>query len=69
MPRLLARRLERNGVEPEIHVFPNAGHSFLTDGDHPIGRVLFRRMALGDYPVEREQGWHKIFDFFERKLG
>jgi carboxymethylenebutenolidase len=69
MPHVLKRRLERHGVEPEIHVFPNAGHSFLTDGDHPIGRMLFRRMALGDYPTERELGWDKIFDFFERKLG
>ena len=65
----LTKRLKPLGVVPEVHTLPDAGHSFLTDGDHPIGRVLFRRMALGEYPEAREEGWKHILGFFDRHLG
>lgn len=64
----LKARLSPLGVVPEVHTFPDAGHSFLTDGDHPIGRVLFRSLRLGDYPKEREEGWAAILAFFDRHL-
>ena len=65
---LLKKRLEPLGVTPEVHVLPDAGHSFLTDGDHPVGRILFRRMALGNYPEARDEGWKHILAFFDRHL-
>ncbi len=64
----LTRRLAPLGVVPEVHTFPDAGHSFLTDGDHPVGRFLFRSMAMGDYPEAREEGWKHILAFFDRHL-
>jgi carboxymethylenebutenolidase len=64
----LEAKLAKVGVTPEVHVFPDAGHSFLTDGDHPVGRMLFRSMALGDYPDAREEGWKHIFAFLDRAL-
>jgi carboxymethylenebutenolidase len=65
--KILEERLRPLGLAPEVHVF-DAGHSFLTDGEHPIGRVIFRPMALGNYPEAREQGWEKILAFFDRRL-
>jgi carboxymethylenebutenolidase len=65
--RKLRERLAKVGVTPEVHVF-DAGHSFLTDGDHPIARRLLRRMSMGDYPEAREAGWEKILAFFDRHL-
>jgi carboxymethylenebutenolidase len=65
---VLKQRLAEVGITPEVHVFPDAGHSFLTDGDHPIAQALFRRMALGNYPEAREEGWEKIFAFFDKHL-
>jgi carboxymethylenebutenolidase len=65
--RALTERLAEVGVSPEVHVF-DAGHSFLTDGDHPIGRMLFRNLAIGEYPEARDAGWGKIMTFFDRHL-
>jgi carboxymethylenebutenolidase len=65
----LTKKLARVGVTPEVHVFEDAGHSFLTDGHHPIGQTLFRRMAIGDYPEAREEGWKTILAFLDRTLG
>ncbi len=65
---LLTRRLAKVGVVPEVHTFPDAGHSFLTDGHHPIGKFVARPLALGDYPAEREEGWTHILGFFDRHL-
>lgn len=64
----LKERLAPLGVVPEVHTFPDAGHSFLTDGNTRIGRVLWPSLALGDYPTEREEGWQHILAFFDRHL-
>lgn len=67
LPERLRRRLERVGAEHEVLVFEGAGHSFLTDGDHPLARaVTAPLLALGDYPTEREEGWEKILAFLAR---
>ncbi len=67
-PGTLTRRLGEVGVTPEVHVWEDAGHSFLTDGDHPVARVLYPPLALGDYPEAREEGWARIFAFLDRHL-
>lgn len=66
-PDQLRERLAAVGSEtPEIHVF-DAGHSFLTDGKPGfVGRLL--PMGLGEYPIAREDGWKKIFAFFDDRL-
>ena len=67
--RLLEARLTALGVPHEVHLFPEAGHSFLTDGDHPIGYALVRPlMHIVWNPAVAEQGWEKIFAFFAQHL-
>jgi carboxymethylenebutenolidase len=53
--------------QSEVHVF-DAGHSFLTDGDpHWLGKLM--PLGLGSYPDAREDGWRRIFSFFDGHLG
>ncbi|MBX7195337.1 MAG: dienelactone hydrolase family protein [Sandaracinaceae bacterium] len=68
MPELLRERLGAVGVSPEIHVFPNAGHSFLSDGDHPIAAFLSPPLAVDPVrdAADREAAWVKILDFLAR---
>ena len=67
-PRLEAA-LERAGVEREVHTFPEAGHSFLTDGEHPVLAALTAPLYHIRYDAETaEEAWRRILDFFDRHL-
>lgn len=68
---VLRQRLREAGeAEPEVHVFPNVGHSFLTDGDHPVGFALSYPLLRIRYDrATAEDGWARILAFFERHLG
>ena len=66
----LAARLAPLGVTPEVHHFESVGHSFLTDGRHPIAFALSRFVfhAEARDPAVREAAWAQILEFFERKI-
>jgi carboxymethylenebutenolidase len=65
----LQARLAPLGITPEIHVYPEAGHSFLTDGHHPVMRALsWPMMRLGFHEPSASDAWPKILDFFHRHL-
>jgi len=65
----LDRMLSELGVEHEVHVYPTAGHSFLTDGYHPFQAWLTRPILdLRHDPVAAEDAWRRIFGFFDRHL-
>jgi len=67
--QLLRKRLEPLGVTPEVHVYPEAGHSFLTDGHHPLMRTLtWPLMHLSFHEPSAADAWPKILDFFSRSL-
>jgi carboxymethylenebutenolidase len=66
---VLERRLRRVGVAHEVHVFPSVGHSFLTDGHHPIGQLLSKPLLQVRYdPAVAEEGWRRILVFFDRHI-
>lgn len=68
-PDELKRRLARVGVTPEVHEYPEAGHSFLTDGHHPIAAaVTWPIFRLGFHEPSARDAWPKILDFFGRTL-
>jgi len=55
--------------EPEVHSFPDVGHSFLTDGDHPLLNTLTWPLFEIRWNAEvAEEGWSKIMAFFDRTL-
>jgi carboxymethylenebutenolidase len=62
--------LAGSGVDHEVHTFPTVGHSFLTDGDHPIGQRLSQPLLRIRYDHEvAEDAWSRIFAFFGAHLG
>jgi carboxymethylenebutenolidase len=69
-PDELKRRLAKVGVTPEVHAYPDAGHSFLTDGHHPIASALtWPLYHLAYHEPSARDAWPKIFEFFARTLG
>lgn len=65
----LATILPTLGIEHELHVFENAGHSFLTDGHHPILSALSSPVMHIKYDAATaEEGWTRILAFFDRAL-
>ncbi|UCE86664.1 MAG: dienelactone hydrolase family protein [Deltaproteobacteria bacterium] len=65
----LSERLSALGVPHESHTFDAVGHSFLTDGDHPVSSALSRPLLAIRYdPDVAEDGWRRIFAFMERHL-
>jgi carboxymethylenebutenolidase len=70
MGPVLERRLQAVGVPVETHTFPEVGHSFLTDGHHPIASALARPLFRIIYnPEVAERGWGHILEFFDKSLG
>jgi carboxymethylenebutenolidase len=67
--RKLEARLRPLGVPVETHTFPEVGHSFLTDGEHPVLNALSRSILQIAYdPQTAEEGWRRILEFFDRHL-
>lgn len=63
----LERGLQRGNVPHEVHTFPDAGHSLLTDGHHPVTHALTRPfMAIAWNEQVAEEGWRRIFSFLDR---
>jgi carboxymethylenebutenolidase len=67
-PRL-RKSLDVLGADGEVHVFPEVGHSFLTDGDHPVAAAMTRSVLRVDYQHHvAEDAWQRIIGFFDRHL-
>jgi len=64
----LQDHLERLGIEHDVKVYPEAGHSFMTQGSHPIGRLVFLPMRLGYEPAAAADAWERVFTFFDARL-
>jgi carboxymethylenebutenolidase len=64
----LAKALATFGVESDVKVYDEAGHSFLTDGHHPVGRLVFFPMRLGYHRAAADDAWQRIFAFFDRHV-
>jgi carboxymethylenebutenolidase len=65
----LRERMDALDKPAEVHVFPSVGHSFLTDGHHPIAYALsWPLMQIRWDPAVAEDGWRRILTFFERTL-
>jgi carboxymethylenebutenolidase len=63
----LSRGLEANGVEHDVKEYPDAGHGFMS---RHTGRWAFveRVPGLGYVADAHDDGWQRVFTFFERHL-
>lgn len=65
----LQTALSELGVPAEVHTFATAGHSFLTDGDHPLLAQLTQPLLhAGHDPQAADEAWGHIHTFFARHL-
>ena len=66
---VLESKLRTLGVPVETHTYPQAAHSFLTDGHHPILTTLMRPiMQVAYHPQAAQDAWEKIFTFFDQHV-
>ncbi|HEV7191935.1 MAG TPA: dienelactone hydrolase family protein [Jatrophihabitantaceae bacterium] len=68
--RRLERQLSAHGVEHDVKVYSNAGHSFLNDA--PTGPLLLRPLLkvaqFGPEPESAKDAWNRIEEFFAAHL-
>jgi carboxymethylenebutenolidase len=64
----LREHLSQLGVDHDVKTYPDAGHSFMTAGHHPVGRLVFLPMRLGYQPRAAEDAWARVFAFFQRHI-
>jgi carboxymethylenebutenolidase len=64
----LRGHLRALGVEHDVKTYPDAGHSFMTAGHHPIGRLVYLPLHLGYESRSAEDAWARVFAFFERHI-
>ena len=64
----LGRHLETLGVDHDVKVYDNAGHSFMTQGKHPVAQLLMVPMRLGYVEDAAQDAWRRVFSFFDARL-
>lgn len=69
MAERLRTGLAGTDVPHEVHTYETAGHSFLTDGHHPVAAALTWPIYHIRYDAQvAEDAWSKILDFLSRHL-
>lgn len=65
----LIERLEKLGREHDVKLYPEAGHSYMSDTNHPILALLTRPLMAVAYDHEAaEDSWQRMLAFFARHL-
>ena len=57
----LHERLDACGVANDIKTYDNAGHSFMTDGKHPVAKYTMIALSLGEVPDASKDAWDRVF--------
>ncbi|WP_408638064.1 dienelactone hydrolase family protein [Saccharomonospora azurea] len=64
----LVNELTEHDIDHDVKVYGEAGHSFLTRGHHPLGRLVFLPLRLGYHEDSAADAWDRIFWFFDRHV-
>jgi carboxymethylenebutenolidase len=64
----LSCHLEALAIEHDVKVYDDAGHSFMTQGHHPIGKVVYLPMRVGYVQDAAVDAWERVFAFFDARL-
>jgi carboxymethylenebutenolidase len=65
----LARHLEELGIDHEVHIYEDVGHSFMNQLAGPLARVGRHTPIRAYYDANTEaKAWTKLLDFFERHM-
>jgi carboxymethylenebutenolidase len=65
----LARHLEELGVEHEVHIYDDVGHSFMNQLEGKLS-PLSRHLPIHAFydPATEAVAWDRLLDFFERHM-
>jgi carboxymethylenebutenolidase len=64
----LRAHLEQLGIEHDVKLYDDAGHSFMTQGHHPVGRLIFLPLRIGYQSASAADAWQRVYSFFDRRL-
>ncbi len=65
----LTRHLEELGIEHEVHIYEEAGHSFMNQLEGPLATLGRHTRMRAAYDADTEaKAWAKLLDFFERHM-
>jgi carboxymethylenebutenolidase len=64
----LRHHLEQLGIEHDVKLYPEAGHCFMTDGHHPLGKLIYLPLRIGYVHDAAEDAWQRVFEFFDSHL-
>jgi carboxymethylenebutenolidase len=67
-PEMLRRHLQELGIDHDVKVYDQAGHGFMTHGQHPVGRLVFLPMRYGYVAEAAADAWQRVFAFFDARL-
>jgi len=56
------------GIEHDVKVYDDAGHAFMTQGHHPLGRLIFLPMRIGYENASAADAWRRLYSFFDSRL-
>lgn len=64
----LREQLEKHGIEHDVKVYPDAGHSFMNQGGPAAVRLVGRIMSVGYHADSAEDAWQRILTFFDQQI-
>ncbi|MGI5285745.1 dienelactone hydrolase family protein [Nonomuraea polychroma] len=62
----LQEHMRALGIEHDVEIYPAAGHSFMTDGHHPIAKLALFPLRHGLVRPAADDAWRRTFDFFDK---
>ncbi|MFG1959872.1 dienelactone hydrolase family protein [Nonomuraea sp. NPDC049028] len=66
--RRLQEHMAALGIEHDVEIYPEAGHSFMTDGHHPIAKLALFPLRHGLVRSAADDAWQRTFGFFDQHV-
>lgn len=64
----LEQHLSALGIDHDVEIHPGAGHSFMTDGHHPILKLVLFPLRIGHAQPAADNAWERTFAFFDQHI-
>lgn len=61
----LGDRLTALGIANDVHIYPGAGHSFMSQDSHRLAELLFVPLRLGYAGDAADDAWRRLLAFFD----
>jgi carboxymethylenebutenolidase len=61
----LEEHLTALGIAHDVDVHAGAGHSFMTEGHHPVAKLVMFPLHIGHAQPAADDAWQRTFTFFD----